>query len=162
MLFELFQQPWNLEQKVMLHSRPLFVFCSHFFSTNRFSITAVCICLLSVCAVHHPFCSLADLPLSFPWFFVCVSCLNYDLGTDTATLNDLNVSNALYHWSSSIFLWNAKWNLHSKLWLTSVKDHVNLPMKNNVREPFSPEYNFELHVYKLSRTGRISSRGFVK
>ena len=30
--------------------------------------------------------------------------MNYDLWADTVPLNDLNVSNALYHWSGSCFL----------------------------------------------------------
>ena len=99
----------------------IFVFGSHLLFTNRFSITAVCICSLSVWAAGHLFCSLADLPLSFPWFFVCVSYMNYDLWADTVRLNDLNVSCALNHWSSSFLRENGKESRWTKMfWLMNV------------------------------------------
>lgn len=39
----------------------------------------------------HPLCSLAGLPVSFPWFCVCVTCVNYGLWADTVVRNCPNL-----------------------------------------------------------------------
>lgn len=88
-------------------------------------------------AAGQPIRSLAGLPLIFPWFFVCVSYMNYDPWADTAGLNDLNVSNALCHWSCNFFLKWWKERCSDTLVVTwKMNHHVQLALKNNVREAF--------------------------